>query len=68
MILSELLSTIIQLIAFGIIPFLWWIFTVRKTKSFHAWLGLTAPKAEDEMDKAVQYVVYRFDNKETQNA
>ena len=24
----------------------------------------TAPKAEDEMDKAVQYVVYRFDNKE----
>ena len=24
----------------------------------------TAPKAKNEMDKAVQYVVYRFDNKE----
>ncbi len=27
----------------------------------------TAPKAKDEMDKAVQYVVYRFDNKEKVN-
>jgi len=27
----------------------------------------TAPKAKDEMDKAVQYVVYRFDKKEKVN-
>ena len=27
----------------------------------------TAPKAKDEMDKAVQYVVYRFDKKEKIN-
>jgi hypothetical protein len=27
----------------------------------------TAPKAKDEMDKAVQYVVYRFGNKEKVN-
>lgn len=27
----------------------------------------TAPKAKDEMDRAVQYVVYRFDNKEKVN-
>ena len=27
----------------------------------------TAPKAKTEMDKAIQYVVYRFDNKEKVN-
>ena len=27
----------------------------------------TAPKAKNEMDKAVQYVVYRFENKEKVN-
>lgn len=27
----------------------------------------TAPKAKDEMDRAVQYVVYRFDGKEKVN-
>ena len=30
-------------------------------------LFLTAPKAKDEMDRAVQYVVYRFDDKEKVN-
>lgn len=30
---------------------------------WHYMLFWTAPKAKDEMDKAVQYVIYRFDNK-----
>ena len=41
---------------------------VRKVKSVWTADGYmlfwTAPKAKDEMDRAVQYVVYRFDNKE----
>lgn len=41
---------------------------VKKVKMVWTFQGpvlfWTAPKATDEMDKAVQYVVYRFDNKE----
>lgn len=44
---------------------------VRKVKDVWTADGLIlfweAPKASDEMDKAVQYVVYRFENKEKQN-
>ena len=41
---------------------------VKKVKMVWTYEGpvlfWTAPKAKDEMDKAVQYVVYRFDKKE----
>lgn len=44
---------------------------VRKVKSVWTADGYmlfwTAPEAKDEMDRAVQYVVYRFDNKEKTN-
>ena len=40
---------------------------VKKVKMVWTYEGpvlfWTAPKAKDEMDKAVQYVVYRFDKK-----
>ena len=44
---------------------------VKKVKMVWTYEGpvlfWTAPKAKDEMDKAVQYVVYRFDKKEKVN-
>lgn len=43
---------------------------VKKVKMVWTYEGpvlfWTAPKAKDEMDKAVQYVVYRFDKKKSQ--
>ncbi len=57
MILSELLATAIQLILFIIVPFLWWIFTARKTKAFPAWIGLMPPKVEKPYKLTVTLVL-----------
>lgn len=41
--ITKLLSSILQIILFALIPFFWWLITARKTVSFPAWLGLKKP-------------------------
>ncbi len=41
--ISELLSSIVQIVLFTIIPFIWWLITARKKESFFSWLGLKKP-------------------------
>lgn len=38
--LSEIISAAVQLIAFSLIPFIWWLFTARKEHNFFNWVGL----------------------------
>ncbi len=38
--LSKLVSSIIQIVLFSLIPFIWWIVTARKECSFFEWVGL----------------------------
>ena len=37
--LTELFSSVIQVLLFSLIPFITWIFTARKKESFFSWLG-----------------------------
>lgn len=38
--INILLSSIIQIVFIGIIPFIWWLATKRKQESFFSWIGL----------------------------
>ncbi len=37
---NKVLSSIIQIILFAIIPFIWWLITARKKQKFTEWIGL----------------------------
>ena len=38
--ISELISSVIQIVLFSLIPFLWWLITSRKKVRFLNWIGL----------------------------
>lgn len=38
--LSGLINSIIQILVFSIVPFLWWLITAQKKENFFHWLGL----------------------------
>ena len=37
--ISELISSVLQVLLFSLIPFLVWLFTARKKESFFSWIG-----------------------------
>lgn len=38
--INKIISSILQIILFSIIPFIWWLATARKNKKFAEWIGL----------------------------
>lgn len=38
--INKIVSSILQIILFGIIPFAWWFVTARKRQKFAEWIGL----------------------------
>lgn len=38
--LNIIVNSAVQIIALGIIPFIWWLVTARKKESFFTWIGL----------------------------
>lgn len=38
--INKVISSILQIILFAIIPFIWWRITARKQQSFTKWIGL----------------------------
>ncbi len=55
LIISKLISSVIQIILFTIIPFIWWLITARKECSFLKWIGLK--KAEVSKNKTMLWIV-----------
>ncbi len=47
--ISELLSSIIQIILFSLIPCIWWIATARKEQSFLKWIGLRKSESKSSL-------------------
>lgn len=45
MLLNEIVSSIIQILLFSIVPFIWWLITARKKESFYVWIGLKKASA-----------------------
>jgi len=46
MLIDQLISSIMQLVVFSLIPFLWWFVTARKKVSLFRWLGLVKPQTD----------------------
>ena len=44
--ITILLSSIIQIVLIGVIPFIWWLLTKRKQEKFFCWIGLKKIKKE----------------------
>ena len=40
---NELFSSIVQILLFTLIPFIWWLITARKKENFFSWIGLKKP-------------------------
>lgn len=56
-IVSIMLSAIIQVILFSIIPFLWWLATARKKEKFLSWIGLKTPVITGSLIKLIALIV-----------
>ncbi len=54
--LSLLFSSLIQLMIFCLIPFIWWLITARKT-SFFQWIGLKKPIFADSKAKIFGIII-----------
>lgn len=46
--INMLLCAIVQIILFSLIPFIWWLFSVRKQTGFLKWIGLKKPIIENK--------------------
>jgi len=45
---QALTNAMFQLVLFSIIPFVWWVFTVRKRENFFTWIGLIRPAFDNK--------------------
>ena len=41
--MSKVVSSVVEILLFSVIPFIWWLVTARKTQKFGAWIGLKKP-------------------------
>lgn len=54
LLVNKIVSSIIQIIIFTVIPFVWWFVTLRKKQSFWEWIGL---KRIDNTSKVLMWIV-----------
>ncbi len=57
---NKVLSSIIQIILFTIIPFIWWLITARKKQKFTEWIGLKKIKGGKKTLISVIFVAIAF--------
>lgn len=55
--MEYLLSALVQLFFFTIIPFLWWLCTAAKKENFFVWIGLKKPAVNGSIVKTLCFVV-----------
>ena len=54
--ISKLISSVVQIILFSLIPFIWWLVTARKKENFFHWIGLK--KIEDgKKNKTILWII-----------
>lgn len=56
-IINILISSIMQVILFSMIPFLWWIIFSRKQIGFFKWIGFTKPKIKSKKVYGTLFIV-----------
>jgi len=59
--LSKIVSSILQLFFFILIPFIWWLFSARKETDFFRWVGLK--KIENARENKVAVAEFTLVNR-----
>lgn len=52
MLISEVLSSVIQVVIFSLIPCIWWFVTARKKQNFFQWIGMKKFGGEKSLQNA----------------
>lgn len=55
--INEFIGAVIQLLAFSLIPVIWWLITARKKESFFRWIGLKRITNEKGIIKTILLTV-----------
>ncbi len=53
--ISKVISSVVQIVLFSLVPLIWWLITARKECSFFKWIGLKKP--EDEKHKTLLWII-----------
>ena len=66
LIVSSISTSIVNLIVFSLIPFIWWLFRHRKETGFFSWIGFYRPKLKSKWPVLIIFAViywffYNFD-------
>ena len=57
MLVNKIISSIMQIILFSLIPLIWWLITARKKESFFKWIGLKKIEKENKKSSVVNMLV-----------
>ena len=53
MLVNKIISSVMQIILFSLIPLIWWLITARKKESFFKWIGLKKIEKENKKSSVV---------------
>ena len=57
MLVNKIISSVMQIILFSLIPLIWWLITARKKESFFKWIGLKKIEKENKKSSVVNMLV-----------
>lgn len=58
LIVSSIVTSIVNLIVFSLIPFVWWFFRHRKETGFFSWIGFCKPKLKSRWPVLVIFALF----------
>ena len=58
LIVSGISTSIVNLIVFSLIPFVWWFFRHRKEAGFFSWIGFYRPKLKSRWPVLVIFALF----------
>ena len=58
LIVSGIVTSIVSLIVFSLIPFVWWLFRHRKETGFFSWVGFCKPKLKSRWPVLVIFALF----------
>lgn len=58
--ISKIISSVVEIVLFTAIPFIWWLVTARKERKFGQWIGLKKPAGGKETVLAVIIISAAF--------
>lgn len=57
MLINKIISSIIEIILVGLVPFIWWLVTARKKENFFKWIGLKRIEKENRKTSLIGTLV-----------